>query len=246
MSRFRSFLFPDALVDAQLVTLDVRESHHLVRVLRAKVGDSVEVLDGKGSRYFGYIAQSDARAVKIKIESVKRSSRRIPKVTLVQSIPKGKTMDLILRMATEIGAAQIQPVFTAQGEVYIQGKRLLSKVDKWKVTMIESCKQCGLGYLPELLEPASIEDWLSANPSTEGTLRLVASLETSSRSLQDTLAYVQSVSEVIIAVGPEGDFTDSEYRALEASEFQPVRLGENVLRSETAAVYLLSVLDQCL
>jgi len=246
MARFRSFLFPSALVDAQLVTLDARESHHLVRVLRAKVGDSVEVLDGKGSRYFGHIAQSDARVVKIKIESVKRVSRRIPKVTLVQSIPKGKTMDLILRIATEIGAAQVQPVFTAQGEVQIEGKRLLSKVDKWKITMIEACKQCGLCYLPELLEPVSIEDWLSANPSTEGTLRLVASLETSSCSLRDTLELVQSVEEVIVAVGPEGDFTDSEYRALQASDFQPVRLSENVLRSETAAAYLLSVVDQCL
>ena len=246
MARFRSFLFPNAIVDAQSVTLDARESHHLARVLRAKVGDSVEVLDGKGSRYFGHISQSDARVVKIKIDSVKRASRRMPKVTLLQSIPKGKTMGLILRMATEIGATQVQPVFTAQGEVQIQGKRLLSKVDKWKVTMIEACKQCGLGYLPELLEPASIEDWLSVNPSTEGTLRLVASLEASSRSLRDTLALFHSAEEVILAVGPEGDFTDLEYRALRASQFQPVRLGENVLRSETAAAYLLSVVDQCL
>ena len=246
MARFRSFLFPNALVDAQSVTLDARESHHLVRVLRAKIGDSVEVLDGKGSRYFGYIAQLDARVVKIEIESVKRVSREMPKVTLVQSIPKGKTMGLILRMATEIGAAQVQPVFTAQGEVQIQGKRLLSKVDKWKVTMIEACKQCGLSYLPELLEPASIEDWLSANPFAEGTLRLVASLETSSRPLRDTLAHVKSTSEVIVVVGPEGDFTDLEYRALRASEFQPVRLGGNVLRSETAAAYLMSVVDHYL
>ncbi|MEC7609567.1 MAG: RsmE family RNA methyltransferase, partial [Verrucomicrobiota bacterium] len=131
MARFRSFLFPNSIVDAQSVTLDARESYHLARVLRAKVGDSVEVLDGKGSRYFGHISQSDARVVKIKIDSVKRASRRMPKVTLLQSIPKGKTMGLILRMATEIGATQVQPVFTAQGEVQIQGKRLLSKVDKW-------------------------------------------------------------------------------------------------------------------
>ena len=246
MARFRSFLFPGALIEAHLLTLDIRESHHMVRVLRAKAGESVEVLDGKGSRYFGHIIDAKAKAVKVEIESVERTSKRTPKVTLLQSIPKGKTMDLILRMATEIGAAQVQPIFTDQGDVQIQGKRLFSKVDKWKVTMIEACKQCGLVYLPELLAPVSIQEWLSTHPPAEGTLRLVASLETSSGSLLDTLALAQSVTEVIVAVGPEGDFTASEYTALQASEFQPVRLGENVLRSETAAAYLLSVVDQYL
>ena len=99
MARFRSFLFPDALIEAHLLTLDVRESHHMVRVLRAKAGESVEVLDGKGSRYFGHITDAKAKAVKVEIESVERTSKRTPKVTLLQSIPKGKTMDLILRMA---------------------------------------------------------------------------------------------------------------------------------------------------
>ena len=246
MARYRSFLFAEASVGTGSLTLDVRESHHLMRVLRAKSGETVEVLDGKGTRYFGRIATVDAKAVRVEVDSVEKTQAPRPRVTLLQSIPKGKTMDLILRMATEIGAAQVQPIFTDQGDVQIQGKRLLSKVDKWKVTMIEACKQCGLGYLPELLEPVSIQEWLSAHPPAEGTLRLVASLETSSGSLLDALALAQSVTEVIVAVGPEGDFTASEYTALQASGFQPVRLGENVLRSETAAAYLLSVVDQYL
>lgn len=246
MARFRSFLFPSALINADFLTLDARESYHLVRVLRAKVGESVEVLDGRGSRYFGHIIEAEARAVKIEIVSVERAPKRTLKVTLVQSIPKGKKMDLILRMATEIGATQIQPIFTAQGDVQIQGSRLLSKVDKWKVTMIEACKQCGLAYLPELLAPVSLEQWLGAYPPSKGTLRLVASLETGSRSLIDTLEFSKSATEVYIVVGPEGDFTAAEYAALRSSDFQPVRLSENVLRSETAAAYLLSVVDQYL
>lgn len=254
MARYRSFLFPDALVEADLLTLDTRESHHLVRVFRAKVGESVEVLDGQGTRYLGSIARADAKAVQIRVEESMQDTPPQARVTLLQSLPKGKTMDLILRMATEIGATRVQPVFTAQSDVQIKGDRLVSKVEKWRLTMIESCKQCGLGYLPELAMPVSLSDCLrdfeTGHESTEqsdggASLRVVASLEAGSRPLQEAIAAAGSVEEVVVAVGPEGDFTADEYAALRAAGFVPVRLGRNVLRAETAAAYILSVVDQC-
>lgn len=245
MARYRSFLFPEASIEDGLIVLDSRESHHLVRVLRAKVGETVEVLDGTGHRYFGSIASADGKAMQIKVDSEEFMPAQEPRVTLLQSIPKGKTMDLILRMATEIGAAAVQPVFTDQGEVQIKGERLLSKLEKWRVTMIESCKQCGLAYLPELHAPVSLADWLRDHEARENCLQIVASLEGGSRPLAETLRSAGALDEVIVAVGPEGDFTTEEYAALSASGFKPVRLGANVLRAETAAAYILSVVDQC-
>ena len=160
-------------------------------------------------------------------------------------------MDLILRMATEIGATCVQPVFTDQGEVLMKGERLLSKTEKWRLTMIESCKQCGLAYLPELAAPASLVEWInsekrasSATKVKAATLRIVASLEEGSRSLCEVLETAGKFDEVVVAVGPEGDFTEGEYAALAAAGFQSVRLGANVLRAETAAAYILSVVDQ--
>lgn len=244
MAQYRSFLFPEALVEADALTLDSRESHHLVRVFRAKAGETVEVLDGRGRRYRGRLVGADPKAARIEFESVEEAPMPVPRVTLLQSIPKGKTMDLILRMATEIGAARVQPVFTDQGDVQIKGERLLSKVEKWRVTMIESCKQCGLSYLPELSAPVSLGEWLPANPEGEGRLRLVASLEDSSRPLREVLTGTGDLSEIVVAVGPEGDFSEREYAALGESGFQSVRLGANVLRAETAAAYILSVVDQ--
>lgn len=244
MGCYRSFLFPGALIEADSLTLDTRESHHLVRVFRAKVGEAVEVLDGKGVRYLGRITEANAKAARIGIDSVKRASLPQPRVTLLQSIPKGKTMDLILRMATEIGAAQVQAVFTDQGEVQIKGERLLSKVEKWRVTMIESCKQCGLSYLPELGAPCALGEWLEVNLPSDGVLRVVASLEDGSRPLREVLQAAGTVDEVVVAVGPEGDFSAEEYVALSEAGFLPVRLGANVLRAETAAAYILSVVDQ--
>lgn len=245
MARYRSFLFPEASREAGSLTLDVRESHHLVRVLRAKVGETVEALDGQGARYLGRIAEANGKAVRIDVDSVERVEEPMPRVTLLQSIPKGKSMDLILRMATEIGAARVQPVFTDQSDVQIKGERLLSKLEKWRLTMIESCKQCGLGYLPELSAPVSLGEWLAANSSTTGTLRIVASLEAGSRPLIDTLGTAAELSEVVVAVGPEGDFSAAEYAVLNEAGFLPVKLAANVLRAETAAAYILSVVDQC-
>ena len=245
MARYRSFLFPEAVVEADALILDARESHHLVRVFRAKVGETVEVLDGKGTRYLGHIAEANGKAVRIRIDSVEQVAVPLPAVTLLQSMPKGKTMDLILRMATEIGAARVQPVFTHQGDVQIKGERLLSKLEKWRLTMIESCKQCGLSYLPELDVPVSLQQWIAEHPPSGGALRVVASLEAGSRPLREVLETAGALDEIVVAVGPEGDFTAEEYAALAEAGFVPVRLGANVLRAETAAAYILSVVDQC-
>lgn len=246
MVRYRSFLLAEARVEGNFLTLDSRESHHLVRVLRAKVGDSIEVLDGRGLRYRGRIVDADAKAARVEFLETHRSAPRVPKLTLVQSIPKGKTMDLILRMATEIGATCVQPVFTDHGEVSIRGERLVSKVSKWRTTMIESCKQCGLGFLPELAEPLPLSAWLHDERADKSVLKIVASLEAGSRPLLEVIEASTDVSEIVVAVGPEGDFTTEEYAGLRGSGFLPVRLGANVLRAETAAAYILSVVDQAM
>jgi 16S rRNA (uracil1498-N3)-methyltransferase len=238
MARYRSFLFAGASVGEGVLVLDARESHHLVRVFRAKVGATIEVLDGKGTRYLGTIEVANGKAVRVAIESVETVPAPRTRVTLLQSIPKGKAMDLILRMATEIGASVIQPVFTDQGE---HGQ---AKVEKWQLTTIEACKQCGLSYVPELPEPCSLRDWLEETPASAGALRIVASLEAGSRPLLETLNDAGPLEEVVVAVGPAGDFSVAEYEQLRESGFKAVRLGANVLRAETAAAYILSVVDQ--
>lgn len=238
---YRSFLFPDASVEKDSITLDRRESHHLVRVLRAPRGAVVEVLDGRGTHYLGKIEVLNAKAVVIALDSIEKTALPKPRVTLLQSEPKGKAMDLILRMATEIGVAAIQPVFTDQGE------RTLPRVEKRMITMIEACKQCGLGYVPDLMESCKLQDWLKKNPLGHGSLRIVASLEEGSQPLLQMLDKSEkNLNEVVVAVGPAGDFSTSEYNLLRDAGFKSVRLGANVLRAETAAAYLLSVIDQAL
>ncbi|MGJ8653710.1 MAG: RsmE family RNA methyltransferase [Opitutaceae bacterium] len=245
MARYRSYLFREATVGEGFLILDGRESHHLVRVFRAREGESIEVLDGRGKRYLGTVEIANGKGARIAVDEIIETARTGPEITLLQSMPKGKTMDLILRMATEIGATSIQPIFTDQGDVQMKGDRLLSKFEKWRITMIEACKQCGLSHLPSLEVPEQLSAWLEQTPESDASLRIVASLEEGSRPLVDVLSEAKDVQSVVVAIGPEGDFTLSEYTALREHGFKSVRLGANVLRAETAAAYILSVVDQC-
>ncbi|HKK17426.1 MAG TPA: RsmE family RNA methyltransferase [Opitutales bacterium] len=244
MAHYRSFLLPGAELLEGSITLDKRESHHLVKVFRARAGERVEVLDGRGQRYFGRITRADAKAAAIEIEEVAEVAAPRQRVTLLQALPKGKAMDLILRTATEIGASAVQPIYTSQSEVRFPDERVEGKLEKWRATTIEASKQCGLPFLPELGSPMDLRDWLGGHPPEQSELRIVASLETGSRLLADALASADLPDRIVLAVGPEGDFSEAEYTALREGGFVPVRLGDNVLRAETAVAYILGVIDQ--
>ena len=119
MTIYRSFLLPKAELGNGYVILDPRESHHLVRVFRARDSANVEVLDGMGTCFKGRLVVLDAKAARIEIDSLERVEKAQIAVTLVQAVPKGKAMDLILRMANVIGVAAVQPVFASHGEFCI-------------------------------------------------------------------------------------------------------------------------------
>ncbi len=241
MARYRSFLFPEASVEEDVIRLDSRESHHLSRVFRAKRDETIEVLNGEGTHYFGRIQSIDSKVVSVSVESIKTIPKVGPRVVLLQSESKAKPMDLVLRMATEIGVTAVQPIFTDQGD------RQKRRYEKRMLVMIEACKQCGLSYVPELYEPCYMQDWLHANPQQKSTLRLVASLENDSQPLLNVLQEVSDpLREVIVAVGPAGDFSKLEYKHLRENGFVAVCLGANVLRVETAVAYTLSVVDQAI
>jgi 16S rRNA (uracil1498-N3)-methyltransferase len=244
MAHYRSFLLPGAQLHPSIAVLDARESAHLVRVLRARLGSRVELLDGAGQIYQAKVEVADPRAVQLSLVDCHSVAAQNPPIQLVQSIPKGKAMDLILRMATEIGVESIQPVFTSHGEVQLSAARLETKQDKWALQLVEACKQCGLPYRPQLLAPQRFEAAMAAKARSGTVLRLVASLESGSQALYTCLQQAQQVDSIVIAVGPEGDFSAEEYAQLRSAGFQPVRLGQQVLRAETAVAYLLSAVDQ--
>lgn len=155
-------------------------------------------------------------------------------------------MDLIVQKATELGASRIIPLLSDRTVVRLEGKELEKKRAKWQRVALEACKQCGQNWLPEVMAPLSVNEFLRRSSKAEAdSIRLVAAIDDRARSLKELLADAGAdapPSRASIMIGPEGDFTPAELNDAFNAGFLPLSLGPIVLRSETAAIYSLSVL----
>lgn len=238
--------------DATTLALSEDESRHLAKVLRARVGESVEAFDGNGNVFYGKILDGNAKALTVSVECRECVPAPRCQISLAQAMPKGSLTDDIVRQATEIGAARIFPLASERCEVKLDADRAAHKLERWRAIAVEACKQSGNRFVPEIAPVQTLENFfagLSEKSSVAGgnaPLRLVASLEAGTRPCSEIArSRADDVPEEILwLVGPEGDFSPEEYAAARDAGFLPARLGENVLRAATAAIYTLSVADQ--
>jgi 16S rRNA (uracil1498-N3)-methyltransferase len=217
------------LPDFQRPSLIVDEWHHATHVLRVKAGDTVNVFDGRGHE-----AQCRVEAAgKLTILTQSATPPLPCRVALAQAIPK-KNMDLIVQKATELGVAAIVPLISERTV-----KRPDAAPDRWHEIALESCKQCNNNWLPDIQAPRPARAFLEA-PGTFD-LKLIGSLQPDAKPLKTILGDLRPAS-VLIAIGPEGDFTPAELSTAKAAGCRPLSLGPLVLRAETAALYALSIL----
>ena len=212
------------------------EAHHCARVFRTTPGTKIEVFNGLGEAARGEVLEASAKRVRLEIIEKSRSERLPVPITLAQAVPKGKAMEFVVQKAAEIGVERVVPLETERTVMRLAEMR--NKRDKWQRVMLESCKQCGSNWLPEVSNPLKINEF-SSMCDTER--KLLAALTEKTARIRDFV--VQAPKSVAIVIGPEGDFSPSEIEMLISTEFQPVSLGPNVLRAETAAIYGLSVLS---
>jgi len=245
MPDFRVFFLP-SVSDPKEINLSADESHHLVAVNRASARDTVVAFDGKGSEWICELADADKRAAKLKVRFAQRAAPLPWRITLGQALPLGSAMDSIVRKATEIGATMIIPLESERTQVHLDGDRSDKKISKWQTAALEAAKQCGNPWLPEIgpVTPAG-----AFMDSAKGyDLKLIASLQPGAKSLKAVLGQFRasqnrSPGNVLLLVGPEGDFTPAEMSRSKGAGFEPITLGPLVLRCETASVYALSVLS---
>lgn len=215
------------------------EAHHCTRVLRSKVGDAVEVFDGAGKSVFGEISELSKEKVLIKITSEVKKSELKSEIHLCQSIPKGGNMELIVQKAVELGVTSIQPLITENTVASIsKPEQLKKKQEKWQRIALEACKQCGQNFLP-IVHPAVKFSEFVKSPNLQ-ELNLVAALHPQSVPLAE--AFPSEHKKASLLIGPEGDFSASEYEQAFELGYQPISLGDIVLRVETATLYCISVL----
>jgi len=249
MGGARFYIEPERWKPEQLA-LDAAEAHHCTDVLRMKTGDRATVFDGCGHEATVEIACVAKSRVELKLLQQSKTPALGSQVVLGQAVPKGKNMDLIIEKATELGVAEIVPLLSERTVVRLDADEARDKREKWQRVAIEACKQCGQNWLPEIAAPAAMKTFFDQRPKFD--LMLIASLQPGARHLKEVLreiagdgpmAKMKRPRRVLVLVGPEGDFTPAEISLAIGGGCRPITLGPVILRTETAAIYCLSVLS---
>ena len=229
---------PAALRTGTTHTLPESAAAHVTRVLRLAAGDPITLFDGSGADYDAVLRVAARSGVSAEIGERRDVHRESPlAVTLLQGISRGARMDTVMQKATELGVRIIQPVLAERSVVRLDAERSQSRLEHWQRIVISACEQCGRSMLPEVRPPRSLSDTLaSLEPDTVGL-----TLDPAGKATLDQL--VGNTSRVALAIGPEGGFTGKEIEALARAGFRGMRLGPRILRTETAPLAALAILQ---
>lgn len=215
------------------------EAKHAAQVMRVRRGDEIAVFDGLGRSALATVGEVSKHEIQLSLGEVRQAPPLRPRICLAQAVPKGKTMDLIVQKAVELGVASIQPLITRRTVVQVAEDDADRKSGKWQRVALEACKQCGQDLIPQVEAAADFSEWLER--AGEG-LKIIASLYPGTLPLKEILRAAGESEQVTLLIGPEGDFTVEEAAAAVAAGFQPATLGSIVLRAETAAFFAMSAL----
>jgi len=238
----RRFYLPPPQCQTDHLVLTGNQAHHAAGVLRLKPGDQVAVLDGAGGELACRVETVARAEVRLKVQS--RTSQPPPpwRITLVQAVPKGKLIEAIIEKATELGVGRIVPLLSQRVTIHLEGDSIEHKAEKWRQTAVEAIKQCGQRWLPQVEPPITLPALLARRDKFD--LTFVASLQDDSRHARAYFpAGAPQPQTIRLWIGPEGDFAPEEMEAIKGAGAWPITLGPLVLRSETAAVCALSVLN---
>jgi len=210
-------------------------AHHLVNVLRVKIGQPLVVFNGDGGCFEVDIIAISKKSVLIIPRCFIEDNRESPlELTLVQGISRGQHMDYTVQKAVELGVSVIVPVFTAFSNVKLSDERASKRLDHWQKIIIGACEQSGRNIVPVIKQPVALEDWVSADTNK---LRLVLHPDT-----PDSLSTIKMENPGIsLLCGPEGGLSDQELAICVAGGYEKISIGPRILRTETAALAAIAI-----
>lgn len=238
MRRTRLHIAGTYTADTEL-HVDAEHAHYLGRVLRLRVGDELSVFDGEGSEYtatISHVGKSDA-TLHIETLTPTRTETNL-RVHLVQGISRGDRMDTVVQKATELGVKRVTPVLTEYGVVKLDAARAEKRRDHWHKIAASACEQSGRVRLPLIDTPVPLKHWFGNKPP-----RVDAELILRPGATTPLTRIEAPETKVCILIGPEGGFSDIELKDADVAGFHAVSLGPRVLRTETAAIAALAVLQ---
>jgi len=216
--------------------LDERAARHLVRVLRRRVGDAVELFDGSGAQAHAELIVASRRdGCRVRVIDVVAVDRESPlSIVLVQALARGEKMDWIIQKAVELGASEIRPVVSQRCDVRPEPARAERRLARWREIVISACEQSGRNIVVPVLPMVSLGELQIPSMS-----RRYLHPEADAGLVRADL----SSGRIAIAIGPEGGWSDDDLQTLQRLGFEPASLGPRVLRSETAGMAALAVLQ---
>jgi 16S rRNA (uracil1498-N3)-methyltransferase len=229
---------PGPLAAAAEVLLPEAAAGHVARVLRLRPGAPLVLFDGSGADFRAQIVAISGSQVRARIlERVDGLPESPLAVTLVQAVARGERMDWTLQKATELGVRRIQPVLSARGVVRLDEHQGERRWRHWQALVASACEQCGRSVLPVVEAPVELPRYLAGPRGAARRLVLAPDAAASLGAVAGGLASVE------LLIGPEGGLDDAEVAAAVRAGFEPVRLGPRVLRTETAGIAALAVLQ---
>lgn len=240
MSHPLNFFVPPQNIKDDKVIITGEERAHILKVLRLRTGDKVNIFDNRGSRL--EVVLSNVKGDYIEGTIIDRSFIPPPPVSIVIGIgiPKSHKMDILIQKGTELGVSRIVPLSAKRAVVKIEGEEENAKIARWERIACEAVKQSRGAYIPQISKIEGVESFCSRNRDV--ALKLIL-CEGSVTPLKSVLDQRTSVTEAVVMIGPEGGFDLSEITAAKEKDFIPVSIGNSVLRSETSAIAVLTIIQ---
>lgn len=230
------FYLPVTLSEGHSVTLPEGVARHVTRVLRLAAGAPLVVFDGQGVEAGVRLAEVSRKQATVSVEAVWAGRLESPlRVHLGQAISKGDRMDYAIQKAVELGVAEVTPLYTRRGDVRLKGEREAKKLAHWQAVAASACEQSGRATLPPVHPPLSLDAWLLQR---DEPLRLMLHPAT-----ENGLQAACSPAAAALLIGPEGGLAPEDIAESRAAQFTPLTLGPRVLRTETAPVVALTLLQ---
>jgi 16S rRNA (uracil1498-N3)-methyltransferase len=227
----------DTLVTGAQLSLPADSAHYLGTVLRAREGDSVRVFNAADGEFDAVVSKSKKGNVDVILGECVRAPEQASVLTLhlALGLSRGDRMDYAIQKATELGVTEITPLFTEHGEVRLKPDRLENKLRHFEKIAINAAEQCGRLDVPVINTPLPLDAFLAQETQAKRLL-----LEPGG---EQRLAAAQALSDIQVIIGPEGGFSEHEVSLARASNCEIMRLGPRVLRTETAPVAALAILQ---
>lgn len=236
------FYVPKDAIRNNVAEITGEDIKHIRKVLRLRTGDPIILFDDTGSEYHGVLGCGDSKGLSVEIIKKAYVERESPiEIILGQALAKFHKMDFVVQKITELGATEFIPFHSNRSVVKLDEDKLAKKRDRWQKIALEATKQCGRNKVTRISPPVNLNEIFEKQ--MPGSLKLIPWEGDKTLDLKGLLNMNSDKKKFFVLVGPEGGFTKREIQEAKEAGFHPVSMGNRILRSETASISIVSVIQ---